>query len=100
METVVMISIGLLVALFVLYPMRRSRSLEYDWDGTHSERLREQRRARVEADVARYRTSLRCGTICTRCGQANPGGSRFCGDCGSRLQNATRTESAAQPVSG
>jgi ribosomal protein L40E len=39
----------------------------------------------LEHDVARYRAALRAGTICRKCGEANPPGSRFCADCGSDL---------------
>jgi ribosomal protein L40E len=39
----------------------------------------------VEAEVARYREALRAGTICRKCGEANPPGSRFCADCGADL---------------
>jgi ribosomal protein L40E len=39
----------------------------------------------LERDVARYRAALRAGTICRKCGEANPPGSRFCADCGSDL---------------
>ncbi|HEY8484100.1 MAG TPA: hypothetical protein VIL13_05765 [Longimicrobiales bacterium] len=44
--------------------------------------------AALEAEVARYREALRAGTICRRCRYANPGGSRFCADCGRRLNPA------------
>jgi hypothetical protein len=40
---------------------------------------------RVEREVARYREALRAGTLCRKCGEANPQGSRFCGDCGADL---------------
>lgn len=39
----------------------------------------------IEADVLRYRRALRAGTVCRKCGEANPEGSVFCADCGSRL---------------
>jgi ribosomal protein L40E len=39
----------------------------------------------LEAEVARYREALRAGTICRKCGEANPPGSRFCADCGADL---------------
>lgn len=38
--------------------------------------------AALDAEVARYRAALRAGTVCPRCLQANPAGSRFCGECG------------------
>jgi ribosomal protein L40E len=39
----------------------------------------------LELEVGRYRQALRAGTICRRCGQANPAGSRFCFECGAQL---------------
>jgi hypothetical protein len=39
----------------------------------------------LAAEVARYRTALRAGTVCKRCKEANPPGSRFCADCGRAL---------------
>lgn len=39
----------------------------------------------IERDVLRYREALRAGTLCARCGQANPPGSAYCSDCGKRL---------------
>src|SRR5688500_9123806 len=37
---------------------------------------------RIEREVLRYREALRAGTLCARCGQANPPGSAYCADCG------------------
>jgi hypothetical protein len=42
----------------------------------------------LEREVARYREALRAGTICGRCGEANPPGSRFCGECGGGLDGS------------
>jgi hypothetical protein len=39
----------------------------------------------LEDEVARYRAALRAGTICRKCGEANPPESRFCADCGGPL---------------
>lgn len=39
----------------------------------------------IEAEVARYRDSLRAGTLCRRCRFPNPAGSNFCADCGRPL---------------
>jgi hypothetical protein len=39
----------------------------------------------LEREVARYREAVRAGTVCGRCGEANPPGSRFCGECGNAL---------------
>lgn len=40
----------------------------------------------VEAEVDRYRVSLRAGTLCGRCRYPNPDGSNFCADCGRPLR--------------
>jgi ribosomal protein L40E len=39
----------------------------------------------IELEVQRYRAALRAGTICRKCGQANPADSTFCFDCGAQL---------------
>jgi hypothetical protein len=49
---------------------------------------------RIERDVLRYRESLRAGTLCARCGEANPPGSAYCSDCGKRLPLADAKEFA------
>jgi hypothetical protein len=87
MVWIVMIVVGLIAAVLVVLPLR-ARAVEYDWDGTRADASRVQRTARIEADVARYREALRAGTVCARCAQANPSGSRFCGDCGKPLRDA------------
>ena len=49
---------------------------------------------RIEREVLRYREALRAGTLCPRCGQANPPGSVYCADCGKRLPLADAREFA------
>ncbi|HEX6308426.1 MAG TPA: zinc ribbon domain-containing protein [Longimicrobiales bacterium] len=39
----------------------------------------------LEAEVQRYREAVRAGTVCRKCGQANPPQSRFCYECGATL---------------
>jgi hypothetical protein len=39
----------------------------------------------VEDEVMRYRAAVRADTLCARCGQANPPGSRYCHECGRTL---------------
>ncbi len=51
-------------------------------------------RAAVEARVREYRAALTDGTVCHRCGRANPGGSRYCAECGRRLPSARRRKRA------
>jgi len=41
----------------------------------------------VEAEVARYRASLRAGTLCRRCRYPNPAGSNYCAECGRTLRS-------------
>ena len=46
----------------------------------------------VEREVMRYRTAVRAGTICRKCGQANPADSLFCFECGAQLQRGDAKE--------
>lgn len=46
----------------------------------------------VEAEVQRYREAVRAGTVCRKCGQANPRDSSFCFECGARLPLADARE--------
>ncbi|HEX2166236.1 MAG TPA: zinc ribbon domain-containing protein [Longimicrobiales bacterium] len=46
----------------------------------------------IEAEVMRYREAVRSGTVCRRCGQANPPGSAYCYECGARLPLADAME--------
>jgi hypothetical protein len=46
----------------------------------------------IEAEVLRYRAALRAGTLCRKCGQANPAASAFCFECGARLPLADAKE--------
>jgi len=46
----------------------------------------------LELEVQRYRAALRAGTVCNKCGQANPAESRFCFDCGAPLPLAEARE--------
>ena len=39
----------------------------------------------LELEVQRYRVAVRSGTVCRKCGQANPAASVYCFDCGERL---------------
>lgn len=41
--------------------------------------------ARLDAEVERYRDALRHQTVCGHCREANPAGSRYCGECGQPL---------------
>jgi hypothetical protein len=46
----------------------------------------------LEAEVLRYREAMRAGTVCRKCGQANPGDSAYCFECGTRLPLADAKE--------
>jgi ribosomal protein L40E len=46
----------------------------------------------VEAEVLRYREAVRAGTVCRKCGQANPVDSEYCYECGARLPLADAKE--------
>jgi len=46
----------------------------------------------VEREVQRYRTAVRAGTVCRKCGQANPADSLFCFECGAQLPLADAKE--------
>jgi hypothetical protein len=39
----------------------------------------------IELEISRYRAALRAGTVCSKCGQANPADSSFCFECGAQL---------------
>ncbi|MGD2121939.1 MAG: zinc-ribbon domain-containing protein [Gemmatimonadota bacterium] len=41
--------------------------------------------AELEEEIAAVRTRLAGGSFCSACGHPNPAGSRFCGDCGTKL---------------
>lgn len=46
----------------------------------------------VEREILRYRAAVRAGTLCRRCGQANPADSAFCFECGAALPRADAKE--------
>jgi ribosomal protein L40E len=48
--------------------------------------------AALEAEILRYRAAVRAGSVCRKCGQANPAGSAYCYECGSRLPLADAKE--------
>lgn len=39
----------------------------------------------LDEEVKKYREAIKKGTLCERCLEANPPGSKFCGDCGRPL---------------
>ena len=46
----------------------------------------------LELEVQRYRAAVRAGTICRKCGQANPADGAFCFECGARLPRSDAKE--------
>jgi hypothetical protein len=96
MEWLLIAGLAVIVGVFVLRPLLRPSTADYDWDGTQSEARRAERVAAIEREVLRFREALRAGTVCTRCSQANPPGSRFCGDCGRPLRNIQERGASVQ----
>lgn len=78
----------------VVYPLLRGEGAGVPLE---AEEAQDAPPADVEAEVARYRAALRAGTLCGRCGRANPEDSRFCAECGRRLagKRARRRRSTA-----
>ena len=48
----------------------------------------------LEEEIAAMRSSLREGSICHECGEPNPRGSRYCGECGTGLRVARESTDA------
>ena len=46
----------------------------------------------LESEVQRYRAAMRAGTLCRKCGQANPADGIYCYECGERLPLADAKE--------
>jgi hypothetical protein len=83
MEIIVVLLIVVAAVAAVLVPLvRRGGDEPLETPGTPS--LDD---ASLEAEVVRYRAALRSGSLCRRCGEANPGGSRFCAACGRALDS-------------
>ena len=68
-DYLVVVVLGVLAGGAVLFP------LLVGWERYPTEE-------ELDADVERYRRALREGTLCPECSEANPTGSRFCGQCG------------------
>lgn len=81
MEIVVILLLGLIAATVVAYPLISDRAVSGPPDAV------------LDAQVARYREALRAGTVCERCEQANPPGSRYCSECGRALSLAAGRQS-------
>lgn len=51
--------------------------------------------AALEAEIARYREAVASGTVCRRCGEANPRDAKFCADCGKPLPRSADAQEYA-----
>ena len=71
-ETLLIIALGVIAVAAVAYPVIVGRARFAD-------------AATLDAEVERYREAVAAGTVCSRCRFANPEGSRFCAECGQRL---------------
>jgi hypothetical protein len=87
-EIIVVIIVGIAAIAIVFYPLLRPDAPAQDVD---MEPLADVAAGAIapedalESDIARYREAVRAGTVCSRCQQANPPGSRFCYECGRGL---------------
>jgi hypothetical protein len=81
MEIVVALIVTIAAVAAVLYPLIRGDRAGMPIESEEADRAE----GDVESEVARYRTALRAGTLCRRCGRANPEASFFCAECGRRL---------------
>ena len=48
----------------------------------------------LEVEVLRFREALVAGTLCARCGEANPADAKYCSDCGKPLPASDTQEFA------
>ena len=83
MEVVIIVLLAVAAFALILVPLLRGGSANVT-DASSD--------APVEQEVERYRAALRADTVCKRCGQANPPGSRFCYECGRRLATTDAEE--------
>jgi hypothetical protein len=87
MEIAVLVIIAVAAAVAVLQPIVQPPPPgDVDFDGVPA--TPEAQRAAADAlepELSRYREAVRAGTVCSRCGQANPVDSQFCFECGRPL---------------
>ena len=74
METLVIVTVVVIALAVVVAPLLGARKLPARYTP-----------ADLDADMARYRAAMRAGTVCTRCSEASPPGSRYCMRCGRRI---------------
>lgn len=89
MEIAVVLVIALGAVAAVIVPLLKgggAHDPELDPDTPIANRRRDP--ADTERVIEEYRRALRQGTVCRRCGRANPEESRFCAECGRRIRAA------------
>jgi len=77
-------------ALDALQEVRRSREQAEDRPPSAQDTVADD----LEQEIAAYRAALRAGTLCGRCGSANPEVAFFCAACGRRLESERGEEAA------
>jgi hypothetical protein len=82
MEAAIIIALAVVAFALIIIPVVRGAGGATDSMSTEP----------VEQQIERYRTALRADTLCRKCGQANPPGSRYCYDCGRPLAAADAEE--------
>jgi hypothetical protein len=93
MENVVVVLLAVASVGAVLYPLIRREAAAPDPILV----VRPDDPPPTRKEVDRYRAALRRGTLCRGCGLANPEGSRFCAECGHRLESAPRDTARRRP---
>jgi hypothetical protein len=96
-EIAVLVIIGAATAVAVLQPLLRPPAMgEVDFEGVPaSPEARAQALGSLEPELARYRDAVRAGTVCGRCGEANPEDSQFCSECGRPVGGRARSAEPA-----
>lgn len=94
---VVLIVAGAVVAS-ALYPLMRASRISSGPEGVGPGGARGD--DDLEAEVSPYRAAVRAGTLCSKCGRANPAGSKYCLECGTKLEGESGTAGDATATSG
>ncbi len=91
MEIIIVVLVGVAAVALVMVPLLRSDRVAQDsgdmepLPGSDASDAMSSPDEYVREEVQLYRDALRAGTVCDRCLQANPDGSRFCSACGRQL---------------
>ena len=83
---VVLVGVAALAAVF--YPLMRSDTTpsgDVDVPVARDASAEASPDENIDAEIAQYRDALHAHTICDRCLQANPAGSKYCFECGRTL---------------